>query len=437
MKRPHYYPANDVFGSFPFSSSGVFLTGAVVRIKKVILLEILLPILISTICWGQGANSQQTETTPRQLRRVKKNTAQKIYVHYMPWFETPASLGNGKWGQHWTMANRSPEIITADGRKQIASYYYPLIGPYASADPDVLNYHILLMKYAGIDGVIADWYGTHEIYDYGQIKKNTDSLLLHAQAAGLEFAICYEDVTLVKNRALTGKDIVSAAKEDILYAEQAYFSNKAYITVNGRPLWLCFSANVLEFPWIWEKAFSVLKQKPLLVSLWYKGENGGYMGAAEFAWVNKGHLTSLQNFYQQRKKHGFIATAYPGFRDFYSEGGWGSSLFSIDHKNTLENTLALAKASGLPILQLCTWNDFGEGTMIEPTLEFNFKSLEAIQQYTGVPYSEKELLIIFQWFKHSKTIECNVVYRHLLADAYSCLVNLEAERAAQLLKYIP
>src|ERR1700748_2311994 len=63
---------------------------------------------------------------------VKTNT-QKVYAHYLPWFETPATSPDGKWGQHWTMANENPDIIT-NGKRQIASYFYPMTGPYASSD---------------------------------------------------------------------------------------------------------------------------------------------------------------------------------------------------------------------------------------------------------------------------------------------------------------
>ena len=50
--------------------------------------------------------------------------------------------------------NRNPNIVDATGKRQIASHYYPKIGPYASSDPDVIEYHLLLMKYAGVDGVL-------------------------------------------------------------------------------------------------------------------------------------------------------------------------------------------------------------------------------------------------------------------------------------------
>src|SRR5581483_5081069 len=41
--------------------------------------------------------------------------------------------------------------------KEIASTYYPAIGPYDVADPDVAEYHVLLAKAAGIDGFMAEF----------------------------------------------------------------------------------------------------------------------------------------------------------------------------------------------------------------------------------------------------------------------------------------
>ena len=44
-------------------------------------------------------------------------------------------------------------------------------------------------------------------------------------------------------------------------------------------------------------------------------------------------------------------------------------------------------------IQLTTWNDFGEGTMIEPTEEFGFMYLQLLQEYTGVTYTPQDLQV--------------------------------------------
>src|ERR1700742_2071801 len=63
-----------------------------------------------------------TTTIISTAKPVVKTNAQKVYVHYMPWFETPQTSDNSKWGQHWTMATQNPDNILSNGQGQIASY---------------------------------------------------------------------------------------------------------------------------------------------------------------------------------------------------------------------------------------------------------------------------------------------------------------------------
>lgn len=197
------------------------------------------------------------DTTTTGAKPVVKTNSQKVYVHYLPWFETPATSPDGKWGQHWTMANENPDVILANGRRQIASYFYPMTGPYASSDRDILDYQLLLMKYAGIDGVIVDWNGTHNVYDYPLIKRNTDSLFKRVPYAGLQFSICYEDAQLANVRAIASIDSVTAAQQDMAYLQSAYFGSSSYVKISGHPLLLCFGPQVIKDPAAWQKYFQI------------------------------------------------------------------------------------------------------------------------------------------------------------------------------------
>jgi len=357
----------------------------------------------------------------------------------MAWFEDKTTSGTGTWGQHWTMANQNPDIIT-NGRRQIASFFYPMIGPYASSDRDVIDYHLLLMKYAGIDGVVVDWYGVHNVLDYPLVKRNTDSLFNRVPYAGLQFGICYEDQTLGHVKSIASIDTVTAAAQDFAYLQSAYFNSSSYIKVNNQPLLLCFGPQGMKKAGDWQQAFSGLSKQPRLLSLEYQGNITGTAGSGEFAWVNATNLTDLQGFYQNRAGQlgTAFAGAYPGFKDFYKQGGWGNTLFIIDHNGTsvLQSTLNLAKTSNLPNLQLITWNDFGEGTMIEPTLDYNFDFLKTIQQYTGVNYTETELQLIYKWYTLRKKYKGDTVTEQKLTNAYNSLVALDVATATNIISGI-
>ena len=131
-----------------------------------------------------------------------------LMVHYMPWFVSQLYPPSGYWGWHWTMNHFNPNVLDANGQRQIASWYYPLIGPYDSIDPAVLEYHVLLMSLAGIDGVIVDWYGPDNFNDYAVNNQRTLALFNYTRKAGLKFSLCYEDQTI--QREISGGYITTA-----------------------------------------------------------------------------------------------------------------------------------------------------------------------------------------------------------------------------------
>src|SRR6267142_1896495 len=165
------------------------------------------------------------------IKPVPAEAAPKqLMVYYMPWFV--AKPYSTTWGWHWTMNHFDPDVVNAFGERQIASWYYPLIGPYDSADPVVLEYHVLLMKLAGIDGVIVDWYGAANVLDYAINNKATLKVFQFARKAGLKFSVCYEDQTiqhLMDANYLTASNDLSHAQQEMLYLQTNFFSDASYL----------------------------------------------------------------------------------------------------------------------------------------------------------------------------------------------------------------
>ncbi len=240
----------------------------------------------NAITGGCSNCNGDTDVTVTKLNpvAVTKTNNQHVYVHYMPWFEDKSTSPDGKWGMHWTMNNQNPDMILPNGRRQIATWFYPLIGPYASSDPDVIDYHTLLMKYAGIDGVIVDWPGSHNVYDYALLQRNTDALFVHIPIVGLQFAVCYEDATLKYVKSIAGIDTILAAQQDFEFLQAHYFASNNYIKIDNQPLVLCFGPQVLKAQNQWQQTFSGLSTQPRLLSLWYQGDVTGSAGSGEFSW---------------------------------------------------------------------------------------------------------------------------------------------------------
>ena len=81
------------------------------------------------------------------------------------------------------------------------------------------------------------------------------------------------------------------------------------------------------------------------------------------------------------KGESIIAAVFPKFHDIYREAGLHDSYGYLDDQNgqTFEQTLDRAWRGKARIIQIATWNDFGEGTIIEPTQEFGYRYLESLQ----------------------------------------------------------
>jgi hypothetical protein len=322
--------------------------------------------------------------------------AKPVMVYYMPWYASKPF--DSEWGWHWTMDHFNPDKNTTSGEKEIASWYYPLIGPYDSADPAVLEYHVLLMKLAGISGVIVDWYGSTDYYDYASVNRNTAKLFEYTRRAGLKFAICYEDQTiqrLIEGKRLTAADAILHARQEMLYLQTNFFCDPSYFRLNGKPLLENFGPQYFLASSNWDEIFSALEtsNRPAFFTednrlaaglgafdwppMWLSQQpgTGGVLSEASL----KSYLCSFENKSVEWPES--ISSAFPRFHDIYQRAGTRNYWGYLGDRNgqTLRETLNRALTNNSALVQIVTWNDFGEGTTIEPTKEYGFRDLCLIQ----------------------------------------------------------
>ncbi|WP_207432263.1 T9SS type A sorting domain-containing protein [Sabulibacter ruber] len=370
-------------------------------------------------------------------RAVTKTNDMKVYMHYMPWFETPASIG--RWGWHWTMNNKNPNIVDANGKRQIAAHFYPLIGPYASRDKDVIEYHLLLMKLSGIDGVLINWYGTQgSNADVNDLLTSSNAIVSYVDDFGMQFGVIMED-RFSRN--------IEDAKANLRYLKNNYFNKPQYIRTGAGqdPLVGIFGPITFQQPSQWSQILAEGGEDIEFLTLWHESGDAGVNADGEYAWVyqdNRSHLDHLDSFYNNRAPQlkTVMGSAYPGFVDFYEEGGSGTGYFTIPHNNgaTLDQTLTRLNQhkSKLDMVQLVTWNDYGEGTIFEPTLETGFEYLKKVQAYTGVSYGENELRLVHKLYQLRKQHANDAAIQQKLATASAHFSNLEIDAARAILNEI-
>jgi hypothetical protein len=321
---------------------------------------------------------------------VNAPKAKVLLAHYMPWFESKSV--RGEWGKHWTgnQGQFNPEKLDTQGLPELAAHYHPLLGPYDSSDPHVIECHLLQMKLAGIDGVIVDWYGISKHADYPAIHTATEAIFRGTARYGLKFAVCFEDRTikrLVESGELKSEQVPAHLADTLVWLDENWFAAPSYVRVDSQPLLLNFGPIYVTEPAAWQTAFAKVKNPPrffALNHLWKAAQaDGGFTWVYPQVWETETSRTvvlqRLQNeFYRESSKPTeTVVSAIPGFNDRYPK-----SYPDIAHRDgeTLRESLDVAMNGPWPIVQLVTWNDFGEGTMIEPCHEFGYSLLKIVQQ---------------------------------------------------------
>lgn len=398
-------------------------------------------LLLAMLCSGLLA-------PPESLRAASK----LLMVYYMPWYT--AKPYSSAWGWHWTMDHFNPDIVTADGERQIASWYYPLIGPYDSSDPVVLEYHVLLMKLAGIDGVVVDWYGSASIMDYGINNQATVKLFQFTRKAGLKFSVCYEDQTvqhMIDANFIAAKDDISRARQEMSYLQNNFFSDPSYLRWQGRPVLLNFGPQHFLANSNWEDIFSTFDNTNQ--PAFFTEDNRLPAGTGAFDWppmwmsqapgtggvLSRAALKSYLADFDQKSTAwpAAISSAFPRFHDIYQRAGvrnyWG--YLGDRNGDTLRETLSRGLTNASPMVQVVTWNDFGEGTMVEPTQENGYRDLGIIQdlrrQYLDPAFSPNtnDLALALQFYNLRRQFVSNNVASAELDQVFTNLVSGKFDEA--------
>jgi hypothetical protein len=256
----------------------------------------------------------------------------------------------------------------------------------------------LLMKLAGIDGVIVDWYGSANFLDYGINNQATVKLFQFTRKAGLKFSICYEDQTIqhmIDGNYFAASNSILHARQEMLYLQTNFFSDASYLRLQGRPVLLNFGPQYFVMSNNWENIFSVLAATNQPAFFTEDNRLSASLGA--FSWppmwmsqlpgtggvLSDAALKSYLAGFDQKAGAwpAFISSAFPRFHDIYQRAGLRTYMGYLGdrHSDTLRETLSRSLTNSSVIVQIVTWNDFGEGSIVEPTHEYGYRDLGIIQ----------------------------------------------------------
>lgn len=332
----------------------------------------------------------------------------RVLAHYMPWFRAErAPDGSMRW-DHWQWFGKGtkhdPDDVGPDGRRDIASVFYPLIGPYHGPDAKVLEYHVLSARAAGIDAFVADWYGPGTYSD-----EVFAALRAQAEPLGFRVAICLEEKSFFPGyAAVTSRvEVLDEMERHIRHVLEAHAGSPAYLRRDGRPVLFMFNGHGAGplgegtlSPAELADVLGRFSNAPVFLVRGHVDTN--YLGVVDGAYAWCGDAAYRRWFEEASsgprgdgRLSYRVGVASPGFDDS-GVNGWGAGPRVTDRRGTQEYEDNWADVlKGRPdAVQIVTWNDFQEGTTVEPTVEYGFTLLNLTERYvrdfTGRPSSYED-----------------------------------------------
>jgi len=249
---------------------------------------------------------------------------------------------------------------------------------YRSDDSGQIHRQVEDMISRGVDGAIAAWYGAaNTSIDTATRLLKTEA---EAHAGQFEFAIMEDTGALGSAAIANGCDVTDQLISDLKYVASQYESSPAYMRMNGRPVVFFFFVDAYYIDW--NRVVSSIPGNPLLI---FQGPDGltRKLSDGGFSWVliNSNdpfdpELSAQDTFYkaaQQAPGRIAFGSVYKGFNDTLA--AWGTNRViqqncgQIWLKTFSEAGKFYSGSNQLPAMQVATWNDYEEGTAIEPGVD--------------------------------------------------------------------
>lgn len=343
-------------------------------------------IFLGTTFLFSSVNPLYVEALRKRLKKETFNVPRLVLAFYYGWYGTPSISG------HWRYYGR----VDLEKKKIASQAFYPLLGPYDSHDTLAIKKHMEWAREADIDGFIVSWWGKNDFTD-----TSLALMLDMAKNYGVYVTAYYERLSLPHNP--------DSAFSDLRWLLEKYGNRSAFLKINGEPVIFIYGRaidqlTIPEWAYVLNKLNKEVR-KAIFISDGIDYWKARIFDGAHFyskAWMMKGKSLVetkkfIENDYREdmrimRMAHRITAlSVLPGYDDIkarrhgFKIDRWEGKLYEKMWSELLKSNPDWAL--------ITSFNEWFEGTSIEPTLEYGKFYLKETrrfaQRFKSVPSIEK------------------------------------------------
>jgi len=297
-----------------------------------------------------------------------------VLAFYYPWYGNTTVYG--QW-VHWNYCGHDPDTIT-NSRRDIDAAHYPSIGAYDSNDMETLRHHVRIAKNANIDGFISSWWGINTFEDV-----TFQKLLDVSDEENFNVSVYLE---IVENN-----DADNAIR-DLKYILDNYGTRSSFMKYNGKPVVFVYSTALTSItPSEWSYVVESLTDSGY--SIFLVAESRGVDTYSMFdgyhMYIYIPNHDTLDDIYNRLRQEAhsvgklFAATVKPGFDDsaeHHPECRSSILLLDRENGNIFTGEWDTSIKNDADWILITSFNEWHEGTEIEPSLQFGNQYLDLTQQ---------------------------------------------------------
>ena len=309
----------------------------------------------------------------------------KVLIHYMLWYGDSLSVGNDSL-RHWQYGHENT----------------PVVSRYDSRSRSLLTYHVLLLNSCGIDGMVANVKDEYDEESFRNLVKMIREIRnLDSMHFNFSYSISYDD------QRYDPKDTLKL-ESDFIYLRDSLLPDREFLRYNDTACIFVFDydpvyLSVRDYHQMAEKIFP--DRTPKLA--WNESMDTvmGYVDIC-YPWVQpyaqewdtvyglewgrqylEDFFWRINNIPQQHNSSLLFACSgvWPGFNDTCNTQWGGNRWMDRQDGQVYDSTWLLTMNYSYPLplnwVIIETFNDFNEGSEIEPTMEYGSQYMDATIQH--------------------------------------------------------